>query len=372
MEFKIFKEDEQMTIGGNNIFMGAYAERMQEAISHVGCNTQVSGAKQREITQKAEEALKEIKRNRDNRDTVSISKEGRELLCSETGYEKMKADTNEFLTGLFTDYTQQQEKLQQSNTNDPFWGNTGNQWLVFSKKLYDSGFYEDMTDEEVKQMENILDKITGGMDGFSRVQYGISLNMDAYIETEEGGKSAFNLLTESGELWADLESSTAALKYFGEKYVKDDKLREEFNRLADQYYTHNSEILDGYQSLSEKMKQFTSDVFSGKYPNSALLHKFSNSLLEQNAENTNVAKYLGGITYSEDEIKQYRNQISLLFEQLKQGDFSLADALKKIENTFADYTTKGSNQQSIRNSVIMQADMTFERMKEYWSLLDKE
>jgi len=242
-----------MTIGGNNIFMGAYAERMQGIISHVDCSTQISGEKQKEITQKAKEALKEIKQYKDNRDTVSISKEGRELLCSKAGYEKMKADTDEFLTGLFTDYTQQQEKLQQNNPNDPFWGSTGNQWLVFSKKLYDSGFYENMTDEEVRQMENILDKITGGMDGFSRVQYGISLNMEA----GEGSKNVFNLLTESGELWTDLESSTAALRHFSEKYIKDNKLREEFNGLANQYYVHNSEILDGYQSLSEKMRQFT-------------------------------------------------------------------------------------------------------------------
>ena len=359
-----------MNIGSNSIFIGAYAERLQGRMSHADFRTQVSGAKQQEVTQKAVEAMKEIRQYRDTDSvSVSISKEGRELLCGETGYEKMKTDTVEFLNGLFTDYTQQQEKLQQNNPDDAFWGSTGNQWLVFSKKLYDNGFYDNMTDEEVKQMENILDKITGGMDGFGRVQYGVGLNIDAYMEAGGSSGIGFNLLTESGELWTELESSTAALKYFAEKYIQDDELKAEFNGLAEQYYAHNSEQLDGYQSLSEKMKQFTNDVFSGKYPNSALLHKYAQLLLEQNADNVNTAKYLGSITHHEEETKQYRNQISLLFQQLSQGTSSWEDAWKKIEDSFVDHATKGSGSQSIRNSVATQADMTFERMKGYWSLL---
>lgn len=324
-----------MNIGNTSIFMGAYAERMQGRISHTDFRTQVSETTQQEVTRKAVDALKEIKQHR-NADSVSvtISKEGRELLCSEEGYKKMKSDTDEFLNGLFTDYAQKQEKLQQNNPDDPFWGSTGNQWLVFSKKLYDGGFYDNITDEEVKQMENILDKITGGMDGFGRVQHGIGLNIDAYMEAGESSGSGFNLLTESGELWTELESSTAALKYFAEKYIQDDELKEEFNGLTEQYYAHNSEQLDGYQSLSEKMKQFTNDVFSGKYPNSALLHKHAQSLLEQNADSVNTAKYLGSINHNEEETKQYRNQISLQLQQLSQGTSGWEDAWKKIEESF--------------------------------------
>ena len=359
-----------MNIGNNSFFMGAYAERMQGRMSHTDFRTQTSETKQQEVTQKAAEALKEIKRHRDGDSvSVSISKEGRELLCGDAGYEKMKADTEEFINGLFTDYTQQQEKLQQNNPDDPFWGSTGNQWLVFSKKLYDSGFYDNMTDEEVKQMENILDKITGGMDGFGRVQYGIGFNIDAYMEAEGNSGSDFNFLTESGELWTELESSTAALKYFAEKYIQDDELKAEFNGLARQYYTHNSEQLDGYQSLTEKMRRFTYDVFSGKYPNSALLHKYAKPLLEQNADNVNTDKYLGSIIHNGEETKQYRSQISLLFQQLSQGTSGWEEAWKKIEDSFVDFATKGSNSQSIRDSVAARADMTFERMKEYWSLL---
>lgn len=259
-----------MNIGNTSIFMGVYAERMQGKTSHADFRTQISKEKQQEVDQKVAEAVKEIRQYR-NSDSVSISEEGREFLCSEAGYEKMKADTEEFINGLFMNYTQKQEKLQKKNPDDPFWGSTGNQWLVFSKKLYDNGFYDNMTDEEVKQVENILDKITTSMDGFGRVRYGIGLNIDACREAK--GKSGFNLLMESGELRTELESSTAALKCFAEKYIQDNELKEDFNRLTEQYYTHNSEQLNGYRSLSEKMKQFRNNVFSGKYPNSALLHK---------------------------------------------------------------------------------------------------
>lgn len=359
-----------MYIGNNSIFMGAYAERMQDRMSHADFRTQANEAKQQEVTWKAAEALKEIKRHRDaDSVSVSISKEGRELLCGAAGYEKRKADTEEFMNDLFTGYTQQQEKLQQNNPDDPFWGSTGNQWLVFSKKLYDSGFYDNMTDEEVKQMENILDKITGGMDGFGRVQHGAGLNIDAYMEAGGSSGSGFHFLTESKELWTELESSTAALKYFAEKYIQDDKLKAEINGLVQQYYVHNSEQLDGYQSLSEKMKQFTNDVFSGKYPDSALLHKYAQPLLERNAGNVNTAQYLGSIIHNEEEKKQYRSQIALLFQQLSQGTSGWEDVWKKMESSFVDFATKGSNSRSIRDSVAAQADTTFERMKGYWSLL---
>ena len=173
-----------MTVGGCSIFMGAYAERMYGRMAQEKTGVQPDENRLREMTARIAEAAKEFRADRENRDSVSISKEGRDWLCSDSVYENMK-DVDVLFANMYTDNVRQQEKLQQTNPDDPFWGNTGNQWLVFSQKLYESGFYENMSDQEVQAMENILDRITGGMDGLSSVLYNTGLSFHAHGKAEE-------------------------------------------------------------------------------------------------------------------------------------------------------------------------------------------
>lgn len=42
--------------------------------------------------------------------------------------------------------------------------NEPTQYLVFSKFLYDKGFFNDMDDEQAGKMEDMLRNITSGMD----------------------------------------------------------------------------------------------------------------------------------------------------------------------------------------------------------------
>ena len=356
-----------MTIGGCNLFMGAYAERM--AGRTPGSRLPISEDREKEITNQVTEAWKQIKSSGNKQDSVSMSEEGKAFLCSDAVKDNMQK-SSALVEKMYTDNAKLQEKLQQTDPDDPFWSNTGNQWLVFSGRLHSNGFYDAMSDEEVIAVETLLDKLTCGMDGVSSSLYHTGLNIYAGNEPGKINTSGFDLFNEtSGALTMDLESSAAALKYFGETHIADEALRDEFNGLVDKYYSHNAEILKGYQSPAEKMQKAISNIHSGKYPDSAVFNKSSQNAIEQYSERLNAHSHLGGVSHATEEENQYKKDISILFEQLKQGASGWDDMWKKLENALVDYTSDNSDSESIRQAVSEQADVTFDRMKGYWSLL---
>ena len=362
-----------MTIGGCNLFMGAYAERVSNRTLSAGSRLQISEDQERQITNQVTEAVKQIKALRNKQDSVTISEEGKAFLCGDAVKENMR-DTTALLEKMYTDNAKQQEKLQQTDPEDPFWGNTGNQWLVFSEQLHSNGFYDSMSDEEVIAMESLLGKMTCGMDGVSNRLYdtgsGLNLYGMDFLTGGEGRTTGFDLFNETSEsLTMDLESSTAALKYFGEKYISDEGLREEFNGLVDKYHSHNAEILKGYQSPAEKMQKAISNIQSGKYPNSAIFNSMSQVGMGDYSERLNANSHLGGISHTSEEESRYKQDISALLEQLKQRSSGWDDMWKKLENTLVDYTSKDSSDKGIRKAASEQAATTLDRMQGYWSLL---
>ena len=349
--------------------MGAYAERMYGRMAQGKNGMQISEKRQQEMTARIAEAAAGLREGRTDRDSVSVSKEGRAWLCSEAALENMK-DVETLFSNMYVENAQLQEELQQTDPDDPFWGNTGNQWLIFSQKLSDSGFYENMSDQEVKAMEHVLGRITGGMDGLSSVLYKTGLSFHVHGEAEENDAAGFNYLKEtSGTLSLDLESSVAALQYFSETYISDEKLKEEFCGLIDQYELHNSRILEGYQSPSEKMQAFTADVYAGKYQGSALLHRYGQAAAGRSVEEREAGTYLGSVTHTDQEKENFKKESVLLFEQLKQGVSDWNTVWKRLEKTLVDYTSGNSQKESVRKEVMNQAASGFDRMQSYWSLL---
>lgn len=360
-----------MTIGGSNLFMGAYAERVADRTLHTDTWRQISEEQEKEMTDRVTEAMKQIKSLRNKQDSVSISEEGKAFLCSDAVKDNMR-ETGALLDKMYTDNAKLQEKLQQTDPDDPFWGNTGNQWLVFSEHLHKNGFYDAMSDEEVIAVERLLDQMTTGMDGVSNALYDTGSGLNLYdINSLAGTRTTgFDLFNETSEsLTMDLESSTAALKYFGEKYIADKGLRDEFNGLVDKYHSHNAEILQGYQSPAEKMQKAISNIQGGKYPNSAIFNRISQMGMGEYSERLNVNSHLGGVSHTDEEENQYKQDISVLLEQLRQGDSGWDDMWKRLEDTLVDYTSKGSDDEGIRQAASEQAGNTFDRMKGYWSLL---
>ena len=103
------------------------------------------------------------------------------------------------------------------------------QWLVFSKFLYDIGLYDKMSGEDIKTMEQLLMNITDELDNV--FMWGHNAQLDFHGE-----------LLDLYEARLGLESSAAALRYFAENLI-DKTNKGDFVKLIDKYYTHNNKIL---------------------------------------------------------------------------------------------------------------------------------
>lgn len=342
-----------MQINGN-VFIGAYNERrtLQSADFKIA-----SGHKADSISEKTTKAVQEIRQQRSRTNNMSLSEDAKAFLCSEEGYNKMKKDVED----LYAKNVLRQKELMKNDKGDPFWSNTGNQWLVLSEKLYKSGFYTDMSDEDVERAEAALAKITAGMDHLSRTLYQTGIEFSDYY-----GQGS-NFFMDSNEVNLELESAVAALGYFGEKYI--DKERQGgFHELIDQFYRHNTTIINGYQSPVESFNKAVNAMHNGQYANSQVNSPYNQSMKNSNS-GIDARIYLGGVTHSAAEKAAYTREIAQLFEQLRANADAASSIWKQIEDAFARYATKDSDDPQIQNYVLEQAKHTINRIKGYWAEL---
>lgn len=325
-----------MKINGNEIFIGAYAERRQNQFS-------INSEKSEAITAGIKEEMHLLKPQNEGV-KVSISKEDLEFLCSEEGFQKMQKDAE----NLYVLNAERQKIVANGrDENDAFWNNTGNQWLVFSEALYNNGFYDGMSDEEVKEFEDALAYITSGMDRLSQSQY--LTGMDFHSIDEE-----FKFFMDSAEAAMELESSTAALRSLADKMIPEDK-REEFDQLIDQYYAHNTEVLSEYNN---PMESFNKVVAGLQLPQN----------IKDSVDEYLYTVKLGKISRSEEDKKQYQSDMAKLFDMLKDGTGS-DDVWNRIKDLFLDYSTNNSEDSGFRNYVSGQSQYLFAHMQKCWSMV---
>lgn len=195
-------------IVAQEMFTGAYNKRVEQNKAKAAAEAYHA---QERTTQTAQEALGA---------TVEISQESKDFLAGVAERKAAQAAA--------------QEEIKKEYSGNVFAG-TGDfkqQYLVFSESLYNNGFYDSMSDEEVLRMENLLKNITSGMDSIN----GSGLNVNR--ETEMSHEAAR----------LDLVSSVSALKYFAGKYVPED-MRDSFNNLINQYESYNTAKVAAHRNI---------------------------------------------------------------------------------------------------------------------------
>jgi len=335
-------------ITNSNIFWGAYNNRIAGKKINI---TEIGAEKTNAIKEAIQNEMLEIKDIKTGAVHLTISEEGKNLLCSEEAQQKMQSDIEEL-------YSKSIMKVDPNNP-DEFWKNTGNQWLVFSEKLYQNGFYDDKSDEEVKQLEDMLAKITSGMDQMSRTLYHTGIELSDFY-----GKGN-NYFMSSSEVKMELESAKVALHTFNEKYVNEE-LQDEFGNMIDMFYQHNKEISKEYKSPFETFNKAINTIHSGKFANSQVLSKYAQNMKNDNVE-IEKAIFLGEISHSESETERFTNEIESLFQELSSKMNNSEKIWKQIENVFVKYATK-SNDKEIQDYVLGHSD-SIDRLKDYWSEL---
>lgn len=248
--------------------------------------------------------------------------------------------------------TELNRELQQKHPDEPFWGNTGNQWLTFSEFLYDNRVYDSLSTEEAGELDEALQKMTCGMDDVSRWQL-----VSGKIEHDAPARYLSGIgFTESEDaLRLELESSAEALKYFGEKHIADEGLREKFNGLVDMFYAHNSKILDGYSSAAENRAKAQAGDGTSK--------GMQEILIKLGVREAYPAK----IEHSGEEQEEHRTEVRGFFANLREDTSGWKDIWTRLENTFLDYTMGRNHSQSAKDAVLLASQASFARMKAVWA-----
>lgn len=154
-----------------------------------------------------------------------------------------------------TDAEQIWETAKQKYKDEPFKLYAQSQNLVFSQKLKESGFFDGMSEEEAGQFEELLADITAVMNGVNRYinigRYASSAGVSwkYYTDTDVCGPL---FAPPSYEAKGELESASAALRLFCDKYV-DEENKEEFYALIDDFHAYNTDYLKDYETSSETM-----------------------------------------------------------------------------------------------------------------------
>ncbi len=247
----------------------------------------------------------------------------------------------------FEDFLAKDIHVQKADPNDIFSYRPSDQWLVFSQYLNDAGAFDELSSDEVKEMESMLQQMTDGLDSLTE----LGINFFAGVTKP---------LT-SYEAQLEFVSSTKALQVFSEKYLVGET-KVGFDTLIDQYWLHNEKKVSGYQSIEERFYEARSKLNLGHV-----------SLSAKQAHILNITNQLGKFKASEESLKQLMEDYSNLFEKL-QKEQVLSYTVNLLREKMLQFVTQGvSSKDAVKQWVNERVENTFERIEGYWGmLLDNE
>jgi hypothetical protein len=238
--------------------------------------------------------------------------------------------------------------VQNADPSDIFSYRSRDQWLVFSQYLYESKYFDSLSNEEVKKIESILQHITDGLDSLAKYP-GINL---FGIKKEQ---------QHSYEAHLELASSTAALQHFSNTFLSGD-VKKGFDQLIQDYVRHNTKKVIGYQSVEE--------IF---YAARAKIRPLNAPLTYQQSRELSMTNKLGKTVYTHEEIESVIKNYQEMFESI-QNEEDLSAVLVKAKEQLLSFVTKGispkdADYQLARDFVAQRADDTFKRIENYWHML---
>ncbi|ADY55519.1 hypothetical protein Sgly_1201 [Syntrophobotulus glycolicus DSM 8271] len=334
-----------MNINTDTYFMGAYNQRMAKQNSMRSAPM----TKMQEVTAELEKiGFQEIPA------VVSLSDKAK-MLFADSAVDKLQNDREEL-------YQKAMATRLKNEGTDEFAVNGNDQWLVFSNFLHNVGFYDEMSNEHLKKTEQILMKITDGMDDVFSWEHHVGFDLSDQFHGEQ---------LDSHEARVELESSTAALRYFSENLL-DGEIKTGFDELIKKCDIHNSAILnDGYSSIEEKFRSGRSQLSAdtkGKLE-AERLRQPESLRSEQAAKDLEIGDILGSMTSITEEINAYTAEIADLFSSLNQEN--QVDIFNQVKKRFFAFVIKDSDNEALKEFVMRHSDHVFNNINNYWSDLMK-
>ena len=245
----------------------------------------------------------------------------------------------------------EKERLEAENPWSPFdyrgdlSKNEPTQYLVFSKFLYDKGFFNDMDDEQAGKMEDMLKNITSGMDS-------IRGSLDA------GGWDN-SMSHEAAKL--DLVSSVNALNYFADTYLSGE-MHDSFKELVEEYENYNSKIVANHKNSADWYSEAMANIPA---PNATGV----SADVRQSQERTKAYQQIGRVKHTEQEEKDLKEDYQALFDKLMNKDDSAKNIFDSLQNLLVNYASGNSKNNTVLNLLNTNNAGSINRMFQYWSAM---
>ncbi len=338
-----------MKINGTDFFTGEYAGRRTKAPDPYGIpdeipdKTRLELPKEVELWLKTDPKLKKALNLQDNV-KITISKEGQDLLSGEDELKKFKPITKTF---IYEGHIKRQKELAGDKYGkDPFWKNTGDQWLTFSEMLSKENFYSDMSDDEVKEFEDMLADITAEMDNLSSIRF-----LGTGLSFSKRKNQSFNFHMTKTDALTGLEASISALKYLSDKFFTGET-KEKFDKLIDDYRTHNEDIISDYNGFGESFDRYRAGMYNLGGP----IYN----------EGYGYSVKLGNISKSKKDESDYTNAVSKIFS----SSHNNKDMINKLKKLLVSYRTNEDENEGFKNYVLEQSEYMFKHISSMWNRLE--
>lgn len=309
--------------GTTELFTGAYNKRLEQNRSKAAAEAQRAERKETG-TMTAREMLGT---------SVEISEESKEFMAGVA--ERKAAQIAE----------REAARAAEAESGNAFIG-TGDfkqQYLVLSENLYNNGFYDKLSDDEVRDMEQMLKDITSGMESIN----GSGLNR--------------NFSTEMSHEAAKLEliSSVNALNYFADKYVPEE-MRDSFKEMIKQYESYNSKKVAAHKSIYDLR-----DESMAKLPASNAV----NAAEKKTQEDIKASMEIGRVKHTEEQEQKNKEEYQLLFDSLMQKQESISNIFNSLQNMLVGYASGGSKNSNVLAMLNSRNLAAIHNMSAYWSRL---
>lgn len=224
-------------------------------------------------------------------------------------------------------------------------GDFKKQYLVLSENLYRNGFYENLSDDEVRDMEGMLRDITAGMESINRS--GINRNFSTEI-SHEGAK-------------LELLSSVNALNYFADQYVPE-KIRDSFKEMIRQYESYNSEKVEAHKSIYDlhDMGMAQMPAPSGTYLSTAT---------KKQQEETKAGAAIGKVSHTKEQEQANKEEYQALFEKLMAKQDDAANIFGNLQSALVRYASGNSTDSTVLTMLNSRNAAVIHNMWDYWSRL---
>lgn len=313
-------------------------------INSSGTTELFTGAYNKRLEQNKSKAAAEAQRA-ERKETGTMT--AREMLGTSV---EISEESKEFMAGVAERKAAQKAEREAARAAEAESGNafigTGDfkqQYLVLSENLYNNGFYDKLSDDEVRDMEQMLKDITSGMESIN----GSGLNR--------------NFSTEMSHEAAKLEliSSVNALNYFADKYVPEE-MRDSFKEMIKQYESYNSKKVAAHKSIYDLRDESMAKLPA---PNAV------NAADKKTQEDIKASMEIGRVKHTEEQEQKNKEEYQLLFESLMQKQNSISNIFNSLQNMLVGYASGGSKNSNVLAMLNSRNHTAIHNMSAYWSRL---